>query len=301
MEKNSQTQDRKRLMIYDCLTLRDELDMLEIRFKILDQYVDKFVICEADKTHTNLDKEYSFEVNKKKFEKWEDKIIYIPIQLDDSGLDFSKKDSRYDPTSAAWQFENQQRNALSKGLVNIKDEDRIVLGDVDEIPDFDSLKYAFLNRSWEEIEDPMCLLQNFYYYYFNNRSVGPRDAIWKGSVICSGKFFKRTTPQGLRNNRTDFRKINNGGWHWSFIGGKEMIKRKIQTIAHTEFNEPQYCSDENIDKCLEQGKDLFNRKDMNFSMVDMEEEYPEKVLKILDKYQKFIYTKRKNLNEKEFK
>ena len=40
-------------MIYDCFTFRDEFDMLEIRLRILDRVVDKFVICEADRTFTN--------------------------------------------------------------------------------------------------------------------------------------------------------------------------------------------------------------------------------------------------------
>ena len=121
-------------MIYDCFTFRDEFDMLEIRLRILDRVVDKFVICEANKTFTNQSKPYNFLKNKERFKQWEDKIIYLPVELDSTGLDFSKKDTEYNPYSAAWQLEYQQRSGLILGLGEAKEGDIIMLGDVDEIP-----------------------------------------------------------------------------------------------------------------------------------------------------------------------
>ena len=40
-------------MIYDCFTFFNELDLLEIRLNVLNQYVDKFVIVEATRTQNN--------------------------------------------------------------------------------------------------------------------------------------------------------------------------------------------------------------------------------------------------------
>ncbi len=37
-------------MTYDCFTLFNELDLLEIRLSILDEYVDYFVLCESVET-----------------------------------------------------------------------------------------------------------------------------------------------------------------------------------------------------------------------------------------------------------
>lgn len=188
-------------MIYDCFTLRDELDLLEIRLKALDPYVDKFIISEANKTHTNLPKEYNFHLNKERFSQWADKIVYLPVKLDDTGLDFSKKDTTYTPTSPAWIFENQQRNALSYGLKDIKDDDVILVGDLDEIPNLDNLP--------SKLEGTKTFAQKFFYYYFNNKSIGPRDALWAGTVVTTGKEF--TTPQNLRDNRNRYSPIHNGG------------------------------------------------------------------------------------------
>jgi beta-1,4-mannosyl-glycoprotein beta-1,4-N-acetylglucosaminyltransferase len=266
-------------MIYDCFTLRDELDLLELRLKLLDNYVDKFVISEANKSFTNINKEYTYHLNKERFKQWEEKIIYLPIKLDDSGLDFTIKDTTYTGTSAAWQFEYQQRNALFYGLKDITDDDIIMIGDLDEIPNLKNLP--------SKIITPKVFVQNFYYYFFNYKSIGPQDQVWGGTVVTLGKDF--TTPQDMRNNRNYYQPIMNGGWHWSYMGGKEFIKRKIQTISHTEFNHPQYYSDENINECLIKGKDIFNRPGMNFTLIQLEREYPKEIYDIIKEYKQFIY------------
>ena len=58
---------------------------------------------------------------KKKFKDFENKIEYLVI--DHFPNDFS-----------SWQRENYQRNYISEGLKNAKDDDYIIISDVDEIP-----------------------------------------------------------------------------------------------------------------------------------------------------------------------
>jgi beta-1,4-mannosyl-glycoprotein beta-1,4-N-acetylglucosaminyltransferase len=41
------------MKIYDCFTYFNEDLILDLRFNILDKYVDYFVIVEANKTHSN--------------------------------------------------------------------------------------------------------------------------------------------------------------------------------------------------------------------------------------------------------
>ena len=73
-------------MIYDCFTLRDELDILELRFKILGDVVDKFVISEASTTFTNQPKKLYYQENADRFKKCADKIIYRPFDLETNGM-----------------------------------------------------------------------------------------------------------------------------------------------------------------------------------------------------------------------
>jgi len=66
-------------MIYDCFTFYNELDLLEIRLNILDKHVDRFVLVEATRTHQNKEKPLFFEQNKKRVQKFSDKIIQIRL------------------------------------------------------------------------------------------------------------------------------------------------------------------------------------------------------------------------------
>ena len=271
-------------MIYDCFTFRDELDLLELRLKVLDKVVDKFVICEANKTFTNTYKPYHYQENQIRFKQWEDKIIYLPIILDDHGLDFSTKDTSYNPNSAAWQFEYQQRSALVYGLENVNSSDIILMGDLDEIPNPDYIL---------GIQNPSIFIMDFFYYYVNNKSIGPIDKHWLGTCAIPGGTLKQfNNLQELRNIRHKFSPIVKGGWHLSYLGGKEMIQNKIKSISHTEYNKEQYYNYENIEMCLNTGKDIFNREGMNFTIIPLDQLYSENILKIINQYKNFIYPSR---------
>jgi beta-1,4-mannosyl-glycoprotein beta-1,4-N-acetylglucosaminyltransferase len=267
-------------MIYDCFTFRDEFDVLELRLKILDSVVDKFVICEADRTFTNQPKPYNFLNQKDRFKQWEDKIIYLPVELDPEGLDFSKKDTEYSPYSAAWMLEMQQRSGLILGLQDAQADDVIMMGDVDEIPNPDSVKHV--------TTPTVCVMQMFY-YYINNRSNGLQDAHWFGTVLVPFKYLADyANLEKVRGQRVFFHKIASG-WHLSFMGGKELIKRKIQTISHTEYNSEEYYNDKHIDECLASGKDIFKREGTSFEIVDPKQYYPEHILEIFKSYPSWIY------------
>lgn len=267
-------------MIYDCFTFRDEFDMLELRLKILDSVVDKFVICEANKTFTNQPKPYNFLEQQDRFKQWENKIIYLPIELDDTGLDFSKKDTKYTPTSAAWVFESQQRSALIYGLQDATNQDVILLGDIDEIPNPKDVGY---------VQVPVICGMDFFYYYINNRSCGKLDSIWPGTSIVPYIYLSEfRNLEHVRGQRSNFRRMRSG-WHLSFMGGKELIKRKIQTISHTEYNSEKYYNDKHIDECLLSGKDIFKREGMEFELISLPRYYPDYILEIFKDYPGWVY------------
>ena len=112
-------------MIYDCFSYWDEDLLLNLRLNILNKDVDFFVIVEGDKTWQNNSKKLRFDINK--FEKFRDKIIYIPVTDMPDGTD-------------PYLRENFQRNAISRGLEKCKDDDFIIISDLDEIPNPSRLK-----------------------------------------------------------------------------------------------------------------------------------------------------------------
>ena len=134
------------MKIYDCFTFFNELDLLEIRLEELYAVVDKFVIVEADRTHSGKYKGFVLEKNKKRYSKWWDKIIYVKIKNSPLprltwiyNLFLYTKNSflKYVSFNAGlgnWNLENFQRNAIIRGLTHAEDKDIIIVSDLDEIP-----------------------------------------------------------------------------------------------------------------------------------------------------------------------
>ena len=108
--------------IIDSFLFFNEIDLLEIRFNILYDYVDYFIITESDTTFSGNKKELFFLKNESKFDKFKDKIIYNPIKIPDN-------------ISVTWDREIYQRNSPIEKIKEISDNnDLIITSDLDEIP-----------------------------------------------------------------------------------------------------------------------------------------------------------------------
>lgn len=274
------------MKIIDCFTFFNELELLEFRLKLLDATVDRFVIAESNITHSGKPKPYYFEANKKMFEPWLHKITYLPIHQSTEGLDFTQTVTSYTPGSAAWKLENEQRNALYAAAAFAGDDDLVVVSDLDEIPNPKMLTAINLQ------DGPVALSMLFHYYFLNCQNTGT-ERWWNGSILCTGRQFKATTPQALRDKRNDLKRVNKAGWHFSYLGGIEKIKYKIQSFAHTEFNNEEYLSDANIMKALEEGKDIFKRPGVVYQFVSTYY-YPSFLRDVMLEFPALLYQKRKD-------
>ena len=124
------------MAIYDCFMFWNETELLYMRLDILYNYVDKFIICESKESHSKnvIKEEFVFIQNKQMYQKFMDKIIFIPVDKlpfeGDFTLDKNNKDSWNN-----WHNENWQRNHLINGIIDAKDDDIIAISDLDEIYD----------------------------------------------------------------------------------------------------------------------------------------------------------------------
>ena len=66
------------MRIIDTTTFFEENMMMDIRFNILNEYVDKFIVCESLYTHSGKKKKLNFDIND--YPKFKDKINYIIIE-----------------------------------------------------------------------------------------------------------------------------------------------------------------------------------------------------------------------------
>lgn len=270
----SMAKNKTNFKIYDCITFYQANMLFQLRFEILKDVVDYFVICEANKTHTGLKKNFNF--NPKIPDKYKEKIIYIKVKdLPDINIK-GKKDYKL----LRLQMEN-----LFKGIKFAKPDDLIVFSDEDEIPNpqlintFNFQKYKF-----------GIFLQNMYYYKLNIININEGNGNWAGSRICQRKnlksFFKLRLLKTKNLNypfwRIDKEKniqlIKNGGWHFSYLMTPEEISNKIKDMAHTEFNKNEFKDILNIKKKIKDLKDPFNR---NFILkkTKIDNTYPNYIVK----------------------
>ena len=133
------------MKIFDCFMFYDEELLLDIRLNILDQYVDFFVIVESEYFHNGNKRQLKFDINK--FKKFNKKIIYITHKNEPPGIiKINNIDDEstisYKKINNALLRENDQRNHITEGLTTAKSEDLILISDVDEIPNFESINLS---------------------------------------------------------------------------------------------------------------------------------------------------------------
>ena len=224
------------------LCIYDEELLLDIRLNILDKYVDFFVIVESQFYHNGVKRQLKFDI--KKFNKFKDKIIYIqhknePDQISKLNETDNESIKSYKLIYNAHLRENDQRNHILKGLKKAKNDDLILISDVDEIPNFNSINLSKIKNQIIMFE------QEIFYYKFNRYLTNFK---WFGTKACRKKDLQ--SPQWLRNIKnkkypfwridTFFSKnkyinkiyIKNGGWHFSNIKDAEDIELKLKSYLH---------------------------------------------------------------------
>lgn len=215
------------------------MEILKLHLEEMYDVVDKFVIVESTTTFTGNNKILFFNENKNKYAKYIDKIIHIIV--DDTPR-----------TNNPWNAETFQRNAIDRGIQKIKlnDDDIIIIGDVDEIPDSDTI-----SRNPQSL--PISLEMDLYYYNFACRM---KDKWYGSKVLPYGLYKKNPIPDRLRG--FSFNKQPKGGWHLSYFGTPEFISNKISNFSHQEFNNNAYNDIKKIKYKIDNKLDLFNRDDV---------------------------------------
>jgi beta-1,4-mannosyl-glycoprotein beta-1,4-N-acetylglucosaminyltransferase len=270
------------MKIFDAFTFFNETELLKIRLELLKDVVDYHVIAESNLTHSGKEKEYILESEWNSYSEYHSKMIYLPVVQSTEGLSFEKVDT-YSPTNGSWQLENQQRNALHYIKDKVKDDDYVLIGDLDELPSPEAITVL---RSMPPPPFPLSMQMLFHYYYMNCQNVG-YDRLWNGTVVCTGKQFKEQPPQYYRDNRNAYHRFPKGGYHFSFLGGPEKIKQKIEAFAHTEFNRDDIKEDTNIISAYSKGIDVLNRPGVEFEFVNPYQ-YPKEIRDLMHKYPHLI-------------
>ena len=223
--------------VFDCFTFWVECDLLQLRLEILGPFVDKFILVESEQTFSGNPKPLIYEKNKEKFAKWNDKIIHIVapnIELKDPNNLF-------------------ERHYLAYELLEQKVMD---LGQPDDIAFFSDLDEIWNPEILKQIDDyPHSLYQIAYAYWLNNRC----SEQWTGTLMTK-----------VKNVFEGFNKLNrtakpfpleNGGYHFTNLGGAKMIIEKIKAYDHSNEIVPTLSQfkDFGIQERMDNNKDYLGR------------------------------------------
>lgn len=263
--------------IIDCITFFDNNFMFELRFNILKNFIDYFVVCESKYDHRNNKKKLNFD--KSYLES--DKVKYLVLE------------SPFPKETNLWENQAIQREFLLNGLKNIcNDDDYIFFSDPDEIPNPNTLQNFKLNKKYA------IFLQKCFNYKFN--LFNPYESPWEGTRVCKKINLKsidfmrqKVKSKNLKYNFLRFDKeknielINDGGWHFNNLMDPNAISLKLKTFAHSEFNYEKFTNPEIIKAKIEKKIDLFDRGHQ-YKKVDLDKSFPEFIGLNYEKYKSFI-------------
>jgi hypothetical protein len=210
--------------VFDTFMLADELDVLECRLTELEDVDVTHVLVEATLNHQGKPKPLWYADNKARFERWRERVVHVVV-------------SDLDPhDDSAWGRENAQREFTWQGLQDAEPDDIIIHSDADEILSVPTVNLA-----------QAIGLQGGSMRYWLRHFIFACD--WE---IQGGEVWDKPVSTQLKNidSFTDLRRSNGFmtasggmgpdirggmGWHLSFFGGPDSIRRKLQRDCHPEM------------------------------------------------------------------
>ena len=119
-----------------------------------------------------------------------------------------------------------------------------------------------------------------YYYYLN--VLKQKD--WYGTKVAMYKNIKNLSFNEVRGNSSLSIKLENGGWHFSFMGGSDMVKKKLTSYSARDMVNDRVIN--SIDYNMSNFVDPFFRD--RLSVVEIDYTYPEYILNNIKKYKHMI-------------
>lgn len=211
-------------LVYDCFLFFNEIELLEIRLREMHEAVDHFVLVESVETFRGNPKPLHFLENQHRFAPYRDKIIHIIV------------DHRLQ-THNPWAREAFQRDQILQGLRRCRNDDIILISDLDEIIRGKDMP-TFLAPLLEK-KHPAVTAQHRFYIGRMNRLNPGFNSRWNGTVATTFGHLNQHSPQILRSGKDRNPNIPDIGWHFTSVGSTEVIVAKIEATSHQECDTPE--------------------------------------------------------------
>lgn len=259
------------MAVLDVMTYNGESAILKLHLSILDPYVDRFVIVEANKTFTGVDKPLYFFRDQRFFKQWWKKIDYYVVDnWDDPQLWQMAVESPNTKGAHHWKREFYIKESIQKALkqFNVQDDDTVFIGDVDEIID-PTANY--------ESPTPIKAKLRVYAYHLNNRSTEK----FYGTLIGQYRDIKDKCLNHMRSDASLYSKGPYLGWHFTNMGGPDEVRRKLND-SYTPESYNTFDVQQKLPERIKSNKDYLGR---DFAFNLNETEWPEHLRANKHKYQ----------------
>jgi beta-1,4-mannosyl-glycoprotein beta-1,4-N-acetylglucosaminyltransferase len=248
-------------MIYDGFMFFNEFELLEIRLQELKDVVDYFILVESDMTHSGKKKPLNFREKRHLFKEFESRLIYVEV-------------CDMPATKVTWDREIHQRNCIMRGLMpGAKDDDILIVADVDEIPRAETLRKIL------PVHRTLALSMSSYGGYLNSPS-----GEWSHAKIGPVGAFRQMGPQLTRHGQHI--PVPYAGWHFSYLGGGAAVSEKMGAFSHQEPGVQKFNNREILEKNLKAGIGVFGGP-MAFCKVD--ETFPLYLRENIDRFKHLIW------------
>lgn len=257
-------------MIYDTFTYNGEFQVLKLHMSILGDYVDKFIIVEANKTFSGADKPLYFFRDQRFFKQWWKKIDYYVVNdWDDVDLWGQATNSPNTKGASHWKREFYIKESIHKALKrnNVQNDDTVFIGDVDEIIDPTAIF---------ESETPIKAKLRVYSYYLNNLS----NEKFYGTLIGQYRDIKDNCLNHMRSDVSLYSQGEPLGWHFTNMGGMNEVRRKLND-SYTPESYNTFDVQQKLPERFRNGQDYIGR---DFNFITDEADWPSYLTKNRDKY-----------------
>ena len=239
--------------------------MMDLRFNILNEYVEKFIVCESTISHSGKKKKLNFDINN--YPKFKDKINYVVIDEEPTGI-IGLKNGLAEPhekRSDSLKRINLSYNYMLRAISEASDNDLIILSDNDEIPNLNSKQFKNSKK------DIIIFKQLFFYYKLNLFY----DLVpWYGSKAAKKKnLLSMSWLRNLKNKEYPFWRIDtlfsntkyinleiikDGGWHFTNLMTAEKLYEKLKNFGHHDEFEISGITVNDLQKKMDKKEVFFN-------------------------------------------
>jgi len=247
-------------MTIDIFAYNGERDLLDLHLNILRPYVDRFIAVQSPTTFTGQPKP----------------IYELPPEVESYVNDeqYTEEEIKLAETSpntqgaSHWKHEFLQKERIKRALEGLDDNDRVFIGDVDEIWEEDALA----------IDIPTKLKLRVYTYYLDNRS---NEEFW-GTITARWGEIKGECLNHLRSGLTKTKDYF--GWHFTSMGGYNELKRKLEA----SYTEESYLTEwvkQNLEGNVKLKRDFLGR---DFEFRCETKDWPQYLKDNQDKYKHLL-------------